>query len=309
ARKQQNRGLIGWGAVALVAIVVVVLVVVKVTSSSTPSSSSSKSNGVTTGQDPLLAPAAYVNAITTIPTSTYNSVGTDAQPAPFVVTKGQAPLTSGGKPRFVYVGAEYCPYCAMMRYTMVAALSRFGTFTGLKETTSGSSDGNVPTFSFLGSTYKSPYVTFSPYEEEDRQEPTPQLLQSLPTDVNNLVAKYDGSGTTPAVPFNTSAGVGIPFEDIGNKYVSSGSPSAFANLWTSGQPLNNGGPGRLAIAEGIHNPNSATGKYIQGALFVAQANYITAAICNLDGGKPASVCNTSGVKAAQKSLAAVKPVS
>ena len=41
-----------------------------------------------------------------------------------------------GKPRIVYMGAEYCPYCATERWAMVNALSRFGTFSNLKITTS-----------------------------------------------------------------------------------------------------------------------------------------------------------------------------
>ena len=42
------------------------------------------------------------------------------------------PLTSDGKPLVVYIGAEYCPFCAAERWPMVVALSRFGTFSGLQ---------------------------------------------------------------------------------------------------------------------------------------------------------------------------------
>src|SRR5215471_17073708 len=45
---------------------------------------------------------------------------------PFTPGSG-APLTSGGKPEMLYIGAEYCPYCAAMRWSMAVALSRFGT--------------------------------------------------------------------------------------------------------------------------------------------------------------------------------------
>ncbi|MGH3290263.1 MAG: DUF929 family protein, partial [Trebonia sp.] len=41
------------------------------------------------------------------------------------------PLTRGGKPEVLYVGAEYCPYCAMENWPLIVALSRFGQFTGL----------------------------------------------------------------------------------------------------------------------------------------------------------------------------------
>lgn len=291
----------GWAAVGVVVVVVALFVGLKLGSSS-PKSTSNTSNGVATGQHPAPASAAVVAAITTIPASVFDSVGVNSLSVPFTVTKNQPPLKVNGLPRFVYMGAEYCPYCAMARYSMVAALSRFGTFTNLKETSSGSSDGNVPTFSFLGSTYKSPYVAFTPYEGLDRQEPNPQPLQTVPKEVSKLYATYDGTPTGTGTKFSPG-GAGIPFIDIANQYVSAGDPAPFASLWNTGGPLNNGGPGRLAIAEGIRNPTSSTGKYIQGALFVAQANYMSAAICSLDGNKPASVCHSPGVLAAAKVLA------
>jgi hypothetical protein len=298
----------GWLAVVVVVIIAVVLVAVNLTGSSKKTSSGS--NGVATGQHPALASAAYVRAITTIPASVFDSVKTNSLGVPFTVTRNQPSLTKAGKPLFVYEGAEYCPYCAMARYSMIAALSRFGTFSGLKQTESGSSDGNVPTFSFLGSTYTSPYVAFAAYESLDRQEPNPQPLQKVPASITKLYATYDGSPTTgtPAKTFNTSGSAGIPFIDIGNRYVSAGDPAPFQYLWGPGQPLHNGGPGRLAIAAGIRNPASATGKYINGSAFIAWSNYMSAAICSLDGGRPSSVCSSPGVAAAAKVLAAAPRV-
>jgi succinyl-CoA synthetase beta subunit len=40
-----------------------------------------------------------------------------------------------------------------------------------------------------------------------------------------------------------------------------------------------------------------------------ETNFITAAICRSNGGKPASVCDSPGVKAAEKVIAATKQVS
>src|SRR5712692_8559609 len=40
-------------------------------------------------------------------------------------------LTGNGKPEVVYVGAEYCPFCAAERWALSVALSRFGSFSGL----------------------------------------------------------------------------------------------------------------------------------------------------------------------------------
>jgi hypothetical protein len=190
-----------------------------------------------------------------------------------------------------------------MRWALVTALDRFGSFKGLKITSSDNAEGNIPTYSFLGATYTSKYLVFSPWETENRNQAT---LQTPPTYVNNLYAKYDGSGSTASAPFNT-AGAGIPFLDVGNKYVSSGDPSNMAAIWQAGF-LNNGGPGRAQIAADLANPTSSNAKAIDAPLFIAEANYLSAAICNVDGNKPAAVCSSSGVTAAAKVLAAAKPV-
>ena len=95
------------------------------------------------------------------------------------------------------MGAEYCPYCATERWAMVNALSRFGTFSGLKITTSAETTPqgtpevfpNTPTFSFYGATYKSDYIQFEPVEEQDNS-----YEHARDTDApsrRELVTKYD----------------------------------------------------------------------------------------------------------------------
>ena len=204
--RRQRTNWIAWGSVGLVVVVVAVLVIVRVTGSSSPGSTSS---GITSGQDPALASASYVKAVTTIPASVFDSVGTNGEAVPFTVTKGQPSLTSNGLPRMVYVGAEYCPYCAVERYAMIAALSRFGTFKGLHQTSSGPNDGDIPTFSFYHSSYTSKYLVFTPYEEADRNQ---KALVIPPTSVTELYVTYDGDPSTgrPAAPFNSSSGAGDP---------------------------------------------------------------------------------------------------
>ena len=298
---QKRPAWMGWAAVVVVVVLVAVLVLVKVTGGKSSTASASDA----AGRHPAAAPASLVTALATIPASTFDSVGTDAQPAPFTVTAHQTPLVLDGKPQFVYDGGEFCPYCALMRWSLVAALGRFGTFHGLKLMSSATTDGDIPTFSFYGASYSSPYVDFTPYESEDRLQ---QPLVNPPASVNKLYTTYDGSGATPAAPFNPSSSAGIPFLDIGNKYVSAGDPAAMSLIFSQYGYLNNGGPGRAAIAAAIRNPSSAVGKAIDAKIFVAQANYIAAGICSLNGGKPASVCAGPGVTAAAKVLAAVKPV-
>lgn len=302
ARARQGRSRsIGWVIVAVVVIAIGTIIGVNL-------SGSSKHNGsvVITGADrnPALAPASMVKPVTTVPASVFDRVGTDGQAPGFVVTKNQPPLTSGGKPHFVYVGAEYCPYCAAMRWSLVASLSRFGTFSGLKESASSPTDGNIPTFSFLGANYSSKYVAFSPYEQADRLG---NPLQTVPANIMKLYTTYDGNGTTPTK--FSPGGTGIPFLDLGNKYVSSGDPPYLAVFFGNGTgPLVNGGPGVTAIAQAVHNPFSSVGKGIQASGFIAEANYISAAICNLDHMQPGSVCHSPGVTAAAAQLAKATPV-
>ena len=87
----------------------------------------------------------------------------------------------GSKPIVVYIGAEYCPYCAFARWPLIVALMRFGNFTGLQYTQSSSTDvyANTDTFSFVGSTYTSNYVVFEPIEHETRIQG--DILESIPS--------------------------------------------------------------------------------------------------------------------------------
>lgn len=306
--RQHRTNWVGWAAVAVVLIALGTILAIRFTSSS--SSSSSSKSGAVTGADrnPAPAPAAEVKAITTIPASVFNSVGTAGQPVPFSVTAKQPTLTSGGKPRLVYEGGEYCPYCAVTRYAMVAALSRFGTFSNLKETASGPSDGDIPTFSFVGASYSSKYVAFSPYEAADRKG---NPLMKVPAQVSALYTKYDGNPNTgKASKFANGnwSQPGIPFLDLANRFVVAGTSPGLYQVVASGV-LTNGGPGRQAIANAIHDPTSPTGKSIQASQFIAEANYLTGGICLSDGAKPSSVCASPGVKAAISALAKAKKVS
>jgi len=57
------------------------------------------------------------------------------------------PLTSSGKPEALYIGAEFCPYCALQQWRLGVALSRFGAFSKLRTVHSSSIDlyPNTPT--------------------------------------------------------------------------------------------------------------------------------------------------------------------
>src|SRR5438093_1482625 len=94
--------------------------------------------------------------------NTLNTVGSG--PSSIVGTKqvtSTTPLTLNGKPEVLYMGAEYCPYCAAERWSMIVALDKFGTFTGLEYSASIPTDifPNTPTFSFRNATFTSNYIT------------------------------------------------------------------------------------------------------------------------------------------------------
>ena len=304
---------VGWGAVAVVVIAVAAFVGVYL-SNSNKSSLTSSSNGIVTGDDPALAPASEVNIVTNIPASVFNQVGVGANPpktiggkwtgvatVPFVILKNQPKLPiNSEKPTFVYYGAEYCPFCALLRWSLVMALSRFGKFTNLHETTSSSTDinPNTPTFTFYHSSYASPYINFTPYEYLNRLQ---QQLEVPPQWVLQLYLKYDGTSSgQPAPTYNIWGGAGVPFLDIDNSYSSVGVPSDFA---PAEKVLQDGGPGRLAIAQAMANPDGQVALTFDAGAFIAESNYISAGICNEDHNKPSSVCLSPGVTAAKQALA------
>jgi hypothetical protein len=72
------------------------------------------------------------------------AVGSGRQPGQLVRLPGDTVLTGvDGKPLVVYVGGEYCPFCAAERWSIVYALSQFGTFRGLSQIKSSSSDDST----------------------------------------------------------------------------------------------------------------------------------------------------------------------
>src|SRR5581483_2620800 len=160
-KRRLSGAVMAWGAVGRVVVIVVVLVIVKATGSST--------NNSYTPTVP--APASVVRDVTTIPASVYNTVGVSSSTVPVTpptVLSNQPPMSLEGKsPAMLYYGAEYCPYCAAERWALTAALSRFGTWSGLKLTASSHSDVDpeTNTFSYHGATLTSPYITFRSIEQ------------------------------------------------------------------------------------------------------------------------------------------------
>ncbi len=279
----RNRILIASGSVVVVIAIVLGFVLFKVNSHSSSSSSSTTSSGPTGA-----ALATVVKDTTTVPASTLNTVGAGSVTATPIKLSGGSALTANGHPEVLYMGAEYCPFCAAERWGMVVALSRFGTFKNLGTTHSSSSDEypNTSTWTFYKSSYTSKYLTFSSVEEETNKLASGgqsyTTLQTPTSAQQALVTKYD------APPYVSSSDEGsIPFVDFGNKYLISG--ASYSPQVLQGKTWNQ-------IATALKNPDSSIAKAVDGT-----ANYITAAICELTGNQPASAC-TPAVKALESKL-------
>jgi hypothetical protein len=269
--ERRNRLLITGGSILLVVVIVIAFILIKANQSST-------SNSAASGRTPL--PASVASQVTGVPASTLNSVGKGAAAVtPSLLSPGSgATLTSNGKPEMLYIGAEYCPYCAAMRWSMAIALSRFGTLTtplhGIHSSPTDT-DPNTATLTFYKSGYTSPYLAFTPVEN---QTVSRALLQNPTPQQNAVWAKYEPNPSTR----------GYPFIDFGNKLVLKGpiyNPAVLAGkTWSQ-------------IAAALKNPSSPIAQSVDGA-----ANYLTGAICKMTNNQPASVCSSPAVTAVQSGL-------
>ncbi len=213
--------------------------------------------------------------VTSVSAQVASDVGTGGVSNIVTATTGGKSILkdSSGKPVVFYYGAEYCPYCAAQRWSMVVALSRFGTFTALPEMASTSTDvdPNTPTFTFLGSKYTSSYIDFSPLEAEDRSGNT---LQSPNASEQTIIQEYSVTG--------------FPFIDFADQFTVS-SPMYDASILQ--------GLSQKQVASQLSDSNSNITKNIVGA-----ANYMTAAICIATDNMPASACSANPIPAIEQTL-------
>jgi hypothetical protein len=263
-------------ATAVVVLIIVVLVVAS-TLKSSPKQATSKTSAQTLAtitKDLRNVPTAVLNSVTS-----KSTVGIVEGPA---AIKGTSPLlfsSSDTKPGVLYVGAEYCPYCAAERWPLVIALDRFGSFTGLSTTRSSSTDKypNTATLSFRNAVYTSAYLNFQSVETTTNvpnASGTGYTTLQTPTKFENtLLTKYD-------------AGQSIPFLDIDNLFASIGSNYSPATLK---------GYTQLEIATSIFDPTSPFASVLAPSV-VGAANDITKALCQATKQQPSNVCNSPSVK-------------
>ena len=202
--EQRKRILLASGAVVVVLAVVLTFVIIKLNNKPTVASASSSPNGPTGS-----ALTSLVNTTTSVPASVLDTVGAGTFNGKVqTITGNPPPLVSNGKPELLFIGAEYCPYCAANRWAMIVALSRFGTFSGLTTVHSGITDGagdqepypNTPTFTFVNAKYTSKYLTFTSVEGETNIPDTSTggytALQTPTSAQQALLTKYDAAPYT-----------------------------------------------------------------------------------------------------------------
>lgn len=255
AQHRRNR-MLAWGAVVAVVVVVAALIGVKLAG-----------GGGSGGAARQPAPASAVSKLTTVPVSTLVSAASKVHGLYPATAAGDPPLTSGGKPELLYIGAEFCPICATERWPMTVALSHFGTFTNLQQTHSAVTDGNIPTLSYYGSTFTSPYLTFTPVENttNQRQGNGYKPLQQPTAAEQALWLKH--SGNPPS----------YPFVDIGGKVVLT--TSQFPDTVVQGHSFSD-------IVSAVGSNNNTLGASID-----ASAAVLTRYICSITNQQPAQTCS------------------
>src|SRR5665213_1368169 len=224
--------------------------------------------------------ASYFRAAGAVPDATLQAVGLPSNVAvPTKITPSVSTVATNGV--VSYVGGEYCPYCAIQRWALLVALSKFGSFTNLDSQILSSSTDVYPglaSWSFVGAKYSSTYFTFDPTELTSS---TPsgsggyQSLQKMSAAQQRAFNEYNPQGE-------------LPFVDIGNHYVTLGasaSPSVLEGLTLSD------------IGSDLSNASSPVAHAIDGT-----ANYLIAALCTMVQGTTPSLCSTPVIRLASKAL-------
>jgi hypothetical protein len=156
------------------------------------------------------------------------------------------------------------------------ALAKFGSFSGLRATTSSSSDldPSTPTFSFYGSIFSSKYIGFTPVElytnQVDKATGSWQVLQQPTPQQVSLLEKWDRS------PYTSEAG-SIPFVYFAGRYVLAGAQYDAGHI--SGWSI-------ARAAAYVTSGKSSTSRNAEAA-----AGYLVGAFCALTRDMPARVCS------------------
>jgi Domain of unknown function (DUF929) len=263
ASRRRRQWWLAGSAIGVIVVVVVALVVINVVGGGTTKA--------TTPTKSTPVPAATLARLTSITPADLAAAAkgydlTDHGGSYPKLIDGQS-IAAGGKPEVLFVGAEYCPFCATQRWALVLALSKFGTFSGLHFIHSDNNPSEeyrqVPTFSFYGATYHSQYLDFASVETENVNQ---QPLQTPTAAQQAILDKYDPGTDGNPIPF----------------------------VYFDGKALINGAeynPGLLVgktydqVVDSIAGGTSALASSV-----MADAGSITSTICRVTRGRPADVC-------------------
>jgi hypothetical protein len=267
-QRRRRRWIIGGSIAGVVAVVAAMFGIAALTGGS---SDSGKAADVADG-------TAIARMLADTPAATVSSIGLGTSRAFPVAIKEAPPRTANGKPEILYLGGDYCPYCAAERWPLVLALSRFGSFSRIGQTTSAHADvyPDTPTFSFHDNVYTSDYLTFTGRE-----------LYSNQRLANGRYATLD-KATKEEKAMLVKYGNAFPLINFGGRYVQLGAsydPKVLKGLTAEG------------IAMAVADPKSPVAQGVAGS-----ANVLTAAICKATGGQPTSVCTDPAVVAATAKL-------
>ena len=271
-QRRRQRHLLG-GSTAVLLVAAVVMVATLAPSSPKPVGGSGFSSNLT----------AYIQKGVSVSDSTLEAIGLPSNVlAPNSIADG-ASLTQDGKPVVVFIGGEFCPYCAMERWALVVALSRFGTFSNLGQTISSSSTDVFPglqSWSFKDSTFASSSVTFAPAE----------VYSSTPNSTGTGYEPLQSLTPLQSQAYASYTDKGYPFVDIGGKYVALGAsanPGVLQNLTLD------------HIASQLDDPSSPVARAVDGT-----ANYLIAAMCSVTSTSAAPICSSPIMAQAQSAMSA-----
>jgi hypothetical protein len=251
--EQRRRAITVLGTVVAFAVVGVIIAMIAL-----HSGGGNDASGNRVAADPTV-----VADVTSVSPATFSAVGAgDAQLALTKLTN-QPPLVDRGKPELLFIGGEFCPICAAERWSMTAALARFGTFSDLSQMRSAKTDGNLATLSFYKSSYRSKYLTFTPVENVDRDS---KELEKLTSD--QITTYLAATGTKQ---------MSYPFLDYGGLLLQR--TEGYDGVKVLGS-MN-----QKEIASQLDDPSSNVAKAVVG-----EANNVTAAICMMTHNQPTSVC-------------------
>jgi hypothetical protein len=225
-------------------------------------------------------PAGAVSLVEGIPVSAFIAnakaqLGRGQVTPPEKLPPSAPKLSSGGRPEIMFICAEYWSKCAAERWALVMALSKFGTFTTLKGTTSSAAGTSpkTPTFSFYGATYSSRYLTLVTDELETSTDVGGgeyPLLQPPTTQEMTLMNAWDRA------PYTTIT-LSLPFAYIGGRF-----------LLTTAQ-YDASAISQMSFQAAASIMSSGTGSVSRHA--EAAAGYLVADFCALTRGQPARVCS------------------